>query len=675
MKQAAAAILFAAIVTAFILAEGGHELPYYPSYYPQEIRIEAIDPGAAATLLQNGSIHAYIGGDPFVSGKIPVNISYTEFLGSYRVVTFNPASNGLRDRERRCAAARRMFTTLAEEREAYIFHPHPVTPYHMDYLQHFDAAESLKQEHRDRSASADSSPSPTLAVRATGGMAEKLTHAGWRLADNAWDATVEEIDVGGLVSAHTTSFNGWLGPAWVKAGWFHAYRLLADHITDRTTKLTVDSIYQRLVSGDHDGLEERLNLERKFVSLLTRGCDRVVVGYTVKREYFNSEYSQGIENIAHDSHTGFNSPIFIRTVKLKDFPWNGWLRLGIHAQPSAAWNPIGGFTDAAGRLIWFAVGDPAFVPAPYSASWIPNRISPMTTVEGGPSGGVKIPRDALIPEPGTGRLREVGEGKTAKAKVTYRVLTSAFQDGTQMAVADLLYPYIMASRWSVRKTPNRAQYDPSIEASTALLRERLVGLRVVRVEKEMKNLGELKLIQELPVIEVYVNYTSLDPQQVASLAPPWSSLPWHLLVLMEEAVNRGFVAFSGEEAKRRGVGWLDLVRDQQMRDRLASLLGDLAVQGYLPDTLKGFVTAEDARQRWAALDKFYQTRGHFLVTNGPYMLEKWSEPSVVLQVFRDLTYPLGIGSFDRYVFPPKAYISKIELRRDRLEISAEVERV
>ena len=51
--------------------------------------------------------------------------------------------------------------------------------------------------------------------------------------------------------------------------------------------------------------------------------------------------------------------MFLRTVKLKDFPWNGWLQLGLDARPSAAWNPIGGFTDEFGRLMWFAVGDPA----------------------------------------------------------------------------------------------------------------------------------------------------------------------------------------------------------------------------------------------------------------------------------------------------------------------------
>ncbi len=60
--------------------------------------------------------------------------------------------------------------------------------------------------------------------------------------------------------------------------------------------------------------------------------------------------------------SGFNSPIFLRTVKLKDFPWNGWLALGIDARPAAAWNPIGGFTDPFGRLMWFALGDPAADP-------------------------------------------------------------------------------------------------------------------------------------------------------------------------------------------------------------------------------------------------------------------------------------------------------------------------
>ena len=67
--------------------------------------------------------------------------------------------------------------------------------------------------------------------------------------------------------------------------------------------------------------------------------------------------------------------MFIRTVKLKDFPWNGWLALGIGGKPSAAWNPVAGMTDSFGRLMGFAVADPALMPAPYDAGWMLNRIS------------------------------------------------------------------------------------------------------------------------------------------------------------------------------------------------------------------------------------------------------------------------------------------------------------
>ncbi len=67
--------------------------------------------------------------------------------------------------------------------------------------------------------------------------------------------------------------------------------------------------------------------------------------------------------------------MFLRTVKLKDFPWNGWLTLGIDQAPQAAWNPIAGFDDPFGHLLWFAVGDPALLPQPYDSGWMLNRIS------------------------------------------------------------------------------------------------------------------------------------------------------------------------------------------------------------------------------------------------------------------------------------------------------------
>jgi hypothetical protein len=168
---------------------------------------------------------------------------------------------------------------------------------------------------------------------------------------------------------------------------------------------------------------------------------------------------------------------------------------------------------------------------------------------------------------------------------------------------------------------------------------------------------------------------SRDPQQVAVEAAPWSTVPWHVLVLMEEAVVRGVGAFSAEEAKRRGIRWLDLARDAKTKEALGALVDGFARQAYVPESLKRFVTADEAENRWAALKQYAQRRGHFLVTNGPYQLSKWSDGAVTLEVFRDFTNPMGVGGFDRFAIARRAYVSRIVPRGDRLEVSAEVERV
>jgi hypothetical protein len=290
---------------------------------------------------------------------------------------------------------------------------------------------------------------------------------------------------------------------------------------------------------------------------------------------------------------------------------------------------------------------------------------------------VEVPADAVLPEPAGGQLRPVGAGKTAKEKLTYRVLGSAFHDGTRMNAADLLYSYMFAYRWGARGEGDDSAFDPLVAAATADMRAHLVGVRVVGTDSTSKSFrfGDFEYTRELFVIEVYTATTPIDPEQDAILAPPWSTLPWHLLVLMEEAVERGFAAFSQFEASRRGVDWLDLVRSPDMTARLAALVETFERDGYRPDRLKSLVSAEDARKRWAALKAFHAEHGHFLVTNGPYRLKRWSSNSVTLEAFRDLSYPLGVGSFDAYAVPRRGYITKVDRDGDDLKLSGDIELV
>ena len=648
-------------------AGAGHELPFYPGYYPQEIRLETLAPSAAASQLKSAKIHAYVGADPFAGGRAPGDVKPVESLGGYLVVTFNPASPVAASRESRCEAARRTAKSLGAAPGLYVPHPYPVTPYDMDYLEHFDLAQSARQAY----AAAPGGSGVALRVQTKGPLAERLVKAPARSAKD-WDATVEEIDAEGLLAAHGLSLGGWLGPPWLKDGWFHAYLLDARAPSDTAGRQALDALYRRLVTGAYDSPTTRIELERQLVSRLTAGCERVVLGYTVRREYFNAEFSQGVENISWDSQTGFNSAIFLRTVKLKDFPWNGWLRLGIATKAAAAWNPIAGFSDPAGRLLWAALGDPALLPSPYGAGWVPNRVR-IATVTRPPTSEVEIPSDALIPEPGTGLLREVGKGRSARARVTFRLVASAFHDSTRMTPADAVYAYSFAYRWGAKG--GGGSVDPALEAATAQIREGLAGFRVLKVDTEVNRYSDVTFTYVVPVIEVYLNIGGLEPERLAALAPPWSPVPWHVLALMDEAAKRGLAAFSPGEAKRRGVPWLDLARDAKTKEALAALVGGFAAQAWIPPALKQLVTADEAQTRWTALKNFHARRGHFLVTSGSYSLEKWSEREVILQVFRDITNPNGVGTYDRFSIPRRAFVARLAARGDRLEIFPEIERV
>jgi hypothetical protein len=292
-----------------------------------------------------------------------------------------------------------------------------------------------------------------------------------------------------------------------------------------------------------------------------------------------------------------------------------------------------------------------------------------------PSDRVPVPADAVLPKPGSGRLLAVGPGKAARLGVKFRVLGSAFHDGTRVTAADLFYPYVIAWRWGSER--DGGVYDPAIARATALARASLLGLRVEASDTVSRSIrfGDVTVSHELLLIDAYFDLATGDLDRLAAVAPPWNAAPWTVLALMEETVRRGWAAFSQEEAARRGVPWLDLVRSPELGQRMAGLIDAFTRDGFRPVGLESLVTVEEARQRWAALAAFYREHGHFLVTNGPYRLKGWSPGAATLEAFRDLSYPLGVGSFDALPTPRRAFITKVEPEPAGLQLVVEVERV
>ena len=633
------AIALVCAVLGLASVRAGHEINYYPSFYPQEIRIEPLDPERAATefVSKTDPLHVYIGAAPRFAGEPPKHVRSVESLRSFVTVSVNAQRLS---REQRCGAIANAAHTFVP-RPDVVPHRYPVTPYHADYLAHVDRA--------------------TGSVRTEPAVGQT----------DALDTRFEEVPVADVLRRAGIGFDMWPAPPFAKEGWFQAYHLLRGAMTDEGGRKRADDLYQRLTHDEFTDKADQLRLERRLIDALTANCEMAVIGYRLRREFYNDDFSNGIENILIDSQSGLNSPVFVRTVKLKDFPWNGWLRFGIDSKPVAAWNPVAGFTDAAGRLVWSTVGDNAFLPIPYNSRWGANRVE--IRADEGPKAkqSFRVPADAVVPERQTGRLIPVGANAAATDRVTYKVLASAFHDGTEMEPADFLFPYALAFHWGEDRAGKR--YDPDIAAATALMRERLKGARVVKVEESKIVLADLTFTYHSPIVEVYLDNQTSDPQESALLAPPWSSVPWHVLALMEAAVERGIAAFSQTEAVRRGVPWLDLVRDPAQLAKLRALIKEFAQAGYRPAALEGLVTPQAARARWEALDTFAAEKGHLLVTNGPYRLRTATAEATTLDVVREFTYPIGLGTFNPYTYPPRAIITTVTRVGDSIVIAADVE--
>src|SRR6267143_6576435 len=219
-----------------VAAEAGHEITFYPSYYPQEIAVRFTGPATAATLLRQHRIHAYAGGDPFAAGAVPAHVRRAQSLRGFVVLTFPRAAGAFAEPEARCAAGAALSRALGG-RAGFVAHPYPVTPYHDDYVSHAD----LAQKARDRGTG-----TPPRVRAAGGALAEALAAAGVARAGADADAVLEEIELPALLAGAETRLNGWLGPPWLKDGWFHAWLL---HSGPAARKAADDAFRRRTEGG------------------------------------------------------------------------------------------------------------------------------------------------------------------------------------------------------------------------------------------------------------------------------------------------------------------------------------------------------------------------------------------------------------------------------------------
>jgi peptide/nickel transport system substrate-binding protein len=446
----------------------------------------------------------------------------------------------------------------------------------------------------------------------------------WHIYTEGWGRSApQRYDVGAV-----NSFNApWVGnmPGWREQG-FWQYE-----------DAEMDALGQTLFRGEFASHEERDEIYRDMTA---RGLDASVRIWLAT--VVNSFPADGdLAGVTRDIVAGPRSPWMLREAYV---PGSDTVRVGHQWvwTERTTWNPVGGFGDVYSVDIWRNLSDPPLWNHPFTG--IPQPFRADYEVEtAGPDGTLPVPADAVLWDAEADRWVPVGTGTTAVSRVTFdyaRYLDARWHHGQPIELADAVYA--IAQGFDLSYDPDKARIETAIAVTSRPYLETFRGFRITDDDR----------------LEVYVDFWHFDADHIASYASPVSfAMPWEVLAAMDELVfGERRAAYSDTAAARQNVPWLSLVmrRDAGLVERT---LRRLSREGHVPAGVfeiggRTLVDADAAVARYAAAGDWYASHDHLVISNGPFMLNRFDPPAqfAELLAFRDEGYPFKPG--DRLLGEP-----------------------
>jgi len=307
------------------------------------------------------------------------------------------------------------------------------------------------------------------------------------------------------------------------------------------------------------------------------------------------------------------------------------------------WNPIAGTNWIFDQMIMRGLQDSPLLPDPYTGLYRPQRVASATvTVQKGTPvqrtldwlsletrEQIRVPDDAWVDwDAEAKRFVSAAEREDAKRTARTRVrvryedgyLDRQWHDGTAMALADLVLPYILRF---ARADEDSALFDTSHVPQHKTFERHFRGWRIVS--------------REPLVVEIYSDQIYPDAETIVAARTPGMT-PWHMLALGIRAERSGELAFSSDKADRNQIPWLSLVSGPSLPvlDRHRQ---EAAADGWVPFAamLAPYMPDGSAKRRYKALAEWRAERGHYWVGAGPFYLEALHpvEGTLVLQRYED----------------------------------------
>ncbi|HEY7108883.1 MAG TPA: ABC transporter substrate-binding protein [Nitrososphaeraceae archaeon] len=401
---------------------------------------------------------------------------------------------------------------------------------------------------------------------------------------------------------------------------------------------TINNITQRIEFSNFTSITEREMLLNQAVKMGIQESVRIFVAQTID-PYVASSSVKGLIN-----DFGAGIPSRISLINAHSATNNDSLDVGVKQIYQGAWNGVGGCSDIYCTYVLSLISDPATFRNPYLGDVIPLRTIWTNVSTVGPINRLAVDSDAIVWNASAQKWLEVGNSSKSKSSATFELIYSNWQNGEPMSKADLLYSLYFPVEWGTVTGLNDSTSDPEYTAQAQVVLPLLKGVKFLNNNH----------------LTSFVDFWHFDDKEIADFASVWSSSPWEIMAAAERLVLDGKYAFSRSDASVKNVDWLSLIIPSHA-DAISQELKKMKAEEFIPAPLKGFVTKQQAIQRYGASIKWIAQHHHAIIGNGPYVLDYYDPSARVIKLvsFTDKTYPFKEGYWSKYEIPEIASIDEV----------------
>ncbi|WP_458747155.1 ABC transporter substrate-binding protein [Candidatus Nitrosocosmicus sp. T] len=407
---------------------------------------------------------------------------------------------------------------------------------------------------------------------------------------------------------------------------------------------TIDDLTQNLVFNNFTSETERNHLLQQAESVGLQEAVRLFFARSFD-PYISSSKISGLIN---DYSAGIANKLSLINA-IKDDTNNSTLNIGMKEVYQGAWNNVKGCSDFYCRIIYSLIADTPTISNPYSGDPEPSRNQWTNLVSKGPTDKVIVPDDAIT---WNSHNQSWGKNKnqsnSALSKVTMQPLFSKWHNGEIMDKYDLMYSYYFPFEWSTdTKNADKtfdAEYSSLVFPTLSLIK----GIK----------------FYDNSTFDTYVDLWHYDKKLVPSYGTLWPSEPWEITAATERLVADSKLAYSKSDANIKQIDQLSLnlpVQSELIKQELVKMSNEK----YIPNALKGLVSLEYVLERYQASIDWINTHHNAVIGNGPYYLQTFNPTGgvVILNAFRDTTYPFKTGEYSDFKNPPELRVDTVNVPR------------